>query len=223
MCGRFSLTSNEHQLNMAFELSGGTAPYVPRYNGAPTQQLAVIPNDDPGQLHYYRWGLIPFWSKEIPKSSPVINARAETLSEKPMFKKIMKNRRCLVPADGFYEWKRNGVKIPYRFVMKDEQPFAMAGLWDEWKDAEGKSIRSFTIITTGPNQLMEPVHDRMPVILKPGHYSLWLDETITEIPQEIWQPYPAEAMKKYRVSDKVGAVRNDNPSLIVPVESTELF
>ena len=223
MCGRFSLTSNENQLNIAFGLSGGTAPYVPRYNGAPTQQLAVIPNDDPGQLHYYRWGLIPVWSKEVPKSKPVINARAETLSEKSMFKKIIKSHRCLVPADGFYEWKRNGAKIPYRFVMKDEKPFAMAGLWDEWKDAEGKTQRSFTIITTKPNELMKGVHDRMPVILKPEHYALWLDENMTEIPEEILQPFPAEAMKMYRVSNKVNSVRNEDKSLILPCENKELF
>ncbi|GAB1404716.1 MAG: SOS response-associated peptidase [Lentimicrobiaceae bacterium] len=223
MCGRFSLTSDEHQLNLAFELSGGVAPYTPRYNSAPTQQLAVIPNDDPRHLHFYRWGLIPFWSKDLPKSKPIINARAETLGEKVMFKKILKSRRCLIPADGFYEWKRNGNKIPYRFVMKNGKPFAMAGLWDEWKDAEGKSMRSFTIITTGPNELMKPIHDRMPLILKPEHYALWLDESITEIPDEVLLPYPAEEMEMYRVSDKVNSVRNDNDSIIVPVKSNELF
>jgi len=219
MCGRFSLTTEEQRLNEFFTLAGGEAPYVPRYNGAPTQQLAVITNDAPQKLSYYRWGLIPFWAKEVPKSAPVINARAESLTEKPMFRNLLRKNRCLVPADGFFEWARTGAKVPFRFTMKDNAPFAMAGLWDEWKNPEGHLTRSFTIITTGPNTLMEPVHDRMPVIIDKADYSNWLSTAAEPDYDKLLLPFDALRMKCYRVSDRVNSVRNNDATLIIPLDN----
>ncbi|HPG32618.1 MAG TPA: SOS response-associated peptidase [Lentimicrobium sp.] len=223
MCGRFSLTTEEQQLNKFFKLSGGTEPYVPRYNGAPTQQMAIIAAEEVLRLQYFRWGLIPSWTKEIPRSTPVINARAETLSEKASFRQALKSRRCLVPADGFYEWTHSGKKQPYRFVMDDESPFAMAGIWEYWKGKGSELIRSFAIITTTPNELMEPVHNRMPVILKPENYEEWLFSHQLANVQSLLVPYPSKKMKKYKVSDLVNSVKSEGPLLIKPAEQPDLF
>jgi len=223
MCGRFSLTTEEQRLNEFFRLAGGEEPYVPRYNGAPTQNLAVITGDEPSKLRYFRWGLIPFWAKELPRSSPVINARAESLGEKPMFRRLIAGQRCLVPADGFYEWVRAGKKQPFRFVMADGSPFAMAGLWDAWKSPEGSVIRSFTIITTGANELMEPIHDRMPVILEKEHHEAWMRETDEKLLQKLLRPLPGSKMQVYKVSDLVNKVSAEGPELIRPVGQHDLF
>lgn len=223
MCGRFSLTTDEQQINELFRLAGGKEPYVPRYNGAPTQQLAVITNQIPDQLQYFRWGLIPFWSKEVPRNIPLINARAESVTEKSSFRQIFKNRRCLVPADGFYEWVREGKKIPYRFTMKDGSLFAMAGLWDSWKGENDQVINSFTIITTGPNDLMEPIHDRMPVILDKSSKDIWLGDAGEDTLISLLKPYPSEKMKLSRVSDAVNSVKNEGPGLLIPEEGLDLF
>jgi putative SOS response-associated peptidase YedK len=223
MCGRFSLTTEEQRLNEFFRLAGGTEPYVPRYNGAPTQNLAVITAMEPRKLQYFRWGLVPFWSKELPRSTPVINARAESLEEKPMFRQPFKKRRCLVPADGFYEWVHTGKKQPYRFVMADESPFAMAGLWDEWTNVPGKNVMSFAIITTSPNKLMEPVHNRMPVILTKENYTDWLKSDDENELLEMLKPFPESKMKVYKVSEKVNSVRSEGPELIKPLTEHDLF
>lgn len=223
MCGRFSLTTEEQQLNEFFRLSGGREPYVPRYNGAPTQNLAVITSEEPRRLQFFRWGLIPFWSKVMTGSTPVINARAETLDEKPMFRQAYRKRRCLIPADGFYEWSRSGNKQPYRFVMADESPFAMAGLWDEWSHEPGKIIRSFAIITTTPNELMEPVHNRMPVILGRESYDEWLNGDNESAITDMLKPFPEKKMKVFRVSDLVNSVRAEGPELIRPLAGQDLF
>lgn len=223
MCGRFSLTTEEQQLNEFFRLAGGSEPYVPRYNGAPTQNMAVITASEPHRLQNFRWGLVPFWSKELPRSTPVINARAESLTEKPMFRQAFIKRRCLIPADGFYEWSRNGGKQPFRFVMSDAKPFAMAGLWDEWTHEPGKVIRSFAIITTGPNALMEPIHNRMPVILPKEAYDEWLNGDNENNVIEMLKPFPESLMKVYQVSDKVNSVKAEGPELIKPLTQTDLF
>lgn len=223
MCGRFSLTTEEQRLNEFFKLSGGTERYVPRYNGAPTQQMAVITAGEPNRLQYFRWGLVPSWSKEILKSTPVINARAETISEKVSFRKAFKSSRCLVPADGFYEWTRAGKKQPYRFVMADDSPFAMAGLWETWKGANGEIVNSFAIITTGPNTLMEPVHNRMPVILRQKDYEDWLLNKDQESLKSLLVPFPAKGMRMYKVSDMVNSVKAEGPELIKPLSETNLF
>ncbi len=223
MCGRFSLTTEEQRLNDFFRLAGGVEPYVPRYNGAPTQSLAVITAFEPHRLQYFRWGLVPYWSKELSRSTPVINARAESLDEKPMFRQAFKKRRCLVPADGFYEWVHTGKKQPFRFQMKDESPFAMAGIWEQWSLEPGKTLFSFAIITTSPNKLMEPIHNRMPVILPKDAFSTWLESNDENKLHEMLKPYPENRMMAYKVSDKVNSVKSEGPELFKPLEDADLF
>lgn len=223
MCGRFSLTTEEQRLNDFFKLAGGAEPYVPRYNGAPTQNLSVITAEEPLRLQRFRWGLIPSWTKEIPRSTPVINARAESITEKASFRQALKSRRCLVPADGFYEWVHSGRKQPFRFVMADNSPFAMAGLWEYWKGRGSDLIRSFTIITTGPNSLMEPIHNRMPVILNPKDYEEWLFSDETESLKTLLMPYPSKKMRMYKVSEAVNSVKAEGPELITPLLENDLF
>ncbi len=222
MCGRFSLTTDEHQLNMFFELSGGSAPYVPRYNGAPTQQLSVITNRSPKTLQFFRWGLVPSWCKEIPKV-PLINARRETLQEKPSFRHSFRERRCLVPADGFYEWVHTGKRLPYRFTLNDGSLFAFAGIWDSWKQPDGNEINSFAIITTEANQVVEPVHDRMPVILEKEHFNAWLNNNDVSQLKELLEPIKAEKIKKYRVPDLVNKATAEGPELIVACEPLDFY
>lgn len=223
MCGRFSLTTDEQRLNEFFNLAGGKSPYVPRYNGAPTQQLAVITDQLPGKLQYFRWGLIPYWSKEVPRNMPLINARAEGITIKPVFRQVFQSKRCLVPADGFYEWVRRGKKVPYRFTLTDESPFAMAGLWDMWKNEDNHEIGSFTIITTTANELMAPIHDRMPVILDKEASQLWLGPTESIQLQSLLKPFPSDKMKAFRVSELVNSVKNEGPELLEPVSERDLF
>ncbi len=222
MCGRFSLTSDEQQINMFFELAGGNAPYVPRYNGAPTQQLPVITSEKPLRLQLFRWGLIPRWAKEMSKM-PLINARSETLEEKPSFKTVFRERRCLVPADGFYEWVHSGKKYPYRFTLKDESLFAFAGIWDCWKKPTGEMINSFAILTTDANETMHLIHDRMPVILEKENYNTWLGNNSTEELKSLLKPFPSEKMKKYRVPETVNKTTAEGPELIVECEPMDFF
>jgi putative SOS response-associated peptidase YedK len=167
--------------------------------------------------------LIPFWAKQIPKSMPLINARAEGITEKPAFRQVFQSKRCLVPADGFYEWIRQGKKIPYRFTMADESPFAMAGLWDVWKDHKNNIIGSFTIITTTANELMAPIHDRMPVILDKEGSQKWLQNTEPAELQYLLKPFPSDKMKAYRVSAKVNSVKNEGPDLLEAEGRLDLF
>lgn len=222
MCGRFSLTADEQHINTFFELSGGNAPYVPRYNGAPTQSLPVITNDHPKKLQLFRWGLIPRWSKEVSKI-PLINARSETLDLKPSFEKVFREKRCLVPADGFYEWVHSGRKLPYRFTLENESLFAFAGLWDCWRSQSGEMINSFAILTTDANKMMEPIHNRMPVILEKEHFDLWLNEKSELKLKSLLKPFPSEKMKKYRVPEAVNKATAEGPELIVACEPLDFF
>jgi len=222
MCGRFSLTTDEQQLNMFFELSGGNAPYVPRYNGAPTQLLPVITSEQPRRLQLFRWGLIPSWSKEVNKI-PLINAKSETIEEKPSFNRAFKSRRCLVPADGFYEWVHSGRKLPYRFTLKDESLFAFAGIWDCWRNQSGETVNSFAILTTEANEVMQEVHDRMPVILEKPHFDSWLGNTDERQLKPLLKPIESAKMKKYRVPESVNKATAEGPELIVPCEPMEFF
>jgi putative SOS response-associated peptidase YedK len=173
--------------------------------------LAVITDQVTNRLQYFRWGLIPFWAKEIPKRVPLINARAESITEKPAFRQVFRSKRCLVPADGFYEWVHQGKKVPWHFTLVDGAPFAMAGLWDVWKNHDNQEIGSFTIITTSANELMAPIHDRMPVILDREGSLKWLENTDSVVLQNLLKPFPAEKMKACRVSDKVNSVKNEGP------------
>jgi putative SOS response-associated peptidase YedK len=218
MCGRFSLTSNEAELNLRFELEGGTAPYVPRYNGAPTQLLAVITNENPHKLSYHRWGLIPPWAKDISIGNKMINARAETITEKASFRTPLNSRRCLIPADGFYEWQQDAGKQPFRIFVKDNPIFAMAGLWERWKSPEGNIIESFNVITTEANSFMKPIHNRMPVILKQEDEKIWLGSKNSAEILSLLKPYPPEDMDAFPVSKLVNSPRNEGREVWVKEE-----
>ncbi|MDP2423800.1 MAG: SOS response-associated peptidase [Bacteroidales bacterium] len=216
MCGRFSLTTDEEILNERFRLAGGAESYVARYNCAPTQMLAVVPNADPGRISYFRWGLIPFWAKDISIGNKLINARAETILEKPAFRNAFRTRRCLVLSDGFFEWKKSGkLKVPYYITLQNHEPFAMAGIWETWEDKIGVSFRSFSIITTAANDLMQPLHNRMPVILNPEDEPVWLERNYASGLQALLKPFPSNRLKAYRVSVLINSPRNDSPDIIV--------
>jgi putative SOS response-associated peptidase YedK len=216
MCGRFTLR-NPRRIRSDGGRSLHPAWSTPRYNIAPGQEVAAITAAPGGlALSEFVWGLIPSWSKE---RKGFINARAETLEEKPSFGESFQNRRCLIPADGFYEWKRNGkAKQPYYFQRQDEAPFAFAGLWDVWQHQD-ETISSCAIITTTPNELLAEIHDRMPVILSPAAQDAWLHEHIR--PEELKTllvPFPAAAMKSFPVSQQVNHAQVDEASLVEPVE-----
>ncbi len=213
MCGRFSLTVNEAELNLRFETAGGEAPYVSRYNCAPTQMLAVITNRQPGRISYFKWGLIPSWARDPSIGNKMINARAETIAEKPSYRNPLRSQRCLVPADGFYEWKQNGEKVPYRIFLKEPRIFSFAGLWDSWKNPEGNLLHSFTIITTSANEFMQSIHDRMPVILDPGDEKIWLNSENSEVVLSLLRPCSAGKMDAYPVSKLVNSPFNERPEV----------
>jgi putative SOS response-associated peptidase YedK len=226
MCGRFTLTADADSIRAAFNLgqtsAAALAELSPRYNIAPTQSVAIVAADSHGQpkLEFFQWGLIPSWAKDPKIGYKLINARAETLAEKPSFRTALKKRRCLILADGFYEWKREGkTKTPMYIQLKSGEPFAFAGLYEFWKVPDSdKFIKSCTIITTNPNSLMEKIHDRMPVILKPPAYATWL--TPGELPTEkslpLLKPYAASQMKARPVSTLVNNARLDSPDCIAP-------
>jgi putative SOS response-associated peptidase YedK len=218
MCGRFSLTANEAELNLRFELEGGDAPYVPRYNGAPTQMLAVITGEKPHKLSYHRWGLIPPWAKDISIGNKMINARAETITEKASFRTPLFSKRCLVPADGFYEWQQDAGKQPYRIFVKENPIFSMAGLWERWKSPEGEVIESFNIITTEANDFMKSIHNRMPVILKQKDEKTWLGSKDSAEILSLLNPYSSEDMDAFPVSKLVNSPRNDSREVWVKAE-----
>ena len=218
MCGRFSLASDSRSLEIRFSFRGVEPPVEPRYNIAPTQPVLTITREgSENQARYMRWGLIPSWAKDASIGSRMINARAETLSEKPSFRNAFRKRRCLLVADGFYEWRKVvGRKQPMRIVLQTGEPFAFAGLWESWQDPEGTVVRSCAIITTGPNPLMEPIHNRMPVILPRDDETQWLDPEVDDTASllQMLAPYPQEAMDAYQVSTLVNSPANDVPECI---------
>lgn len=223
MCGRFTLTADPADLQEAFDwIHFGNAEFSPHYNIAPSQPLAVVTNNGKNELDFFTWGLVPFWAKEPSIGSRMINARSETLAEKPSFKNAFKRRRCLILADGFYEWQKipgEKTKIPTYIHMKDGKPFAFAGLWEEWNSPDGSQILSGTIITTEPNELIRPIHNRMPVILLPSTYEQWLapGEADTHKLSSLLRPFDAELMDAYPVSRMVNNPRNDSPNCIKPL------
>lgn len=223
MCGRFSLTSNEAELNLRFELEGGNAPYVPRYNGAPTQNMAVITSESPDKLRYLKWGLIPPWAKDKSIGSKMINARAETITEKSSFSKPLFSKRCLVPSDGFFEWKQDSGKQPYRIFVKNNPIFAMAGIWECWHSPEGENIDSFCIITTAANAFMQTLHSRMPVILPQHHEKTWLNSTNKEEILQLLTPCPSEWLDANPVSKLVNSPANESEKIILKVEPGKLL
>jgi putative SOS response-associated peptidase YedK len=219
MCGRFSLTAEMSALQEMFPWVNFSTEIQPRYNIAPSQSVAVITNDGTNSLDFFHWGLIPSWAKDIQIGSQLINARAETITEKPSFRISFRRRRCLVLADGFFEWQKQGDskrKIPNYIHLVTGKPFAFAGLWERWTSPEGNDIKSCTIITTQPNSLMEPIHNRMPVILRPEDYQVWLrpgEQAPAEL-TKLLNPFPADLMKAYMVSPLVNSPANDLPACI---------
>jgi putative SOS response-associated peptidase YedK len=224
MCGRFTLTVDADSIQMHFPwLEQVPHQIAPRYNIAPTQPIAVVPNDGRNAVDHFVWGLIPFWAKDPSIGSRMINARSETLAEKNSFKNPYKRRRCLVLADGFYEWAKvsgQKTKQPYYFRLEDGAPFAFAGLWEEWQSPEGSQLKSATIITTDSNPLVGKVHGRMPVILHEKDYPLWLstEEQTPERLQPLLTAYPAEEMITFPVSTQVNSPANESPENIEPIE-----
>ena len=219
MCGRYTLRTPVEKLAEEFGFDNSSIELPPNYNVAPTQGVAAVLEED-GQRHLevLRWGLIPPWADDPQVGSRMINARAETAPEKPSFRRAFRERRCLIPADGFYEWKRmNGGKQPYYIHMKEGRPFAFAGLWESWKDDGGPEIRSCTILTTKPNALAGEIHDRMPVILPTGSYDVWLDrESDRDELYGLLAPYPEDEMEAYPVSRFVNSPSNNDPRCIEP-------
>jgi putative SOS response-associated peptidase YedK len=223
MCGRYMIVDHT-EISERFQLRHIPATLFPTYNAAPTQHLPVVIQRDEGrELDLLRWGLIPRWRKSGPGRIPEpINARAETLLEKPMFRSLVKSKRCLVPANGFYEWQRTGgPKQPYLIRPTDQGMFAFAGLYDETPGEDRELIGSYAIITTGPNAVMTSIHDRMPVILRREDEAEWLDPDVTDPGiVALLQPYPAEATVAQPVSSAVNNTRNNGPELIEPVRDT---
>ena len=217
MCGRYSFAMEDALILERFGLSVRTAIYKARYNCAPTQNLAVIASNAPDELQFFRWGMIPSWAKETSVGSKLINARAETVIEKPSFKNAFRNRRCLVPATGFFEWKRDRVKIPYNIQLKNRDVFCFAGLWDKWISSDGEVIHSFTIITTEPNSLMQQIHNRMPVILHREDEQRWIARHEDSSLLDLLKPFPSEKMEACPVSVLVNSPKNDIPEILEPV------
>jgi len=219
MCGRYTLTAQPDQIVAAFGLPG-ISEYSPRYNIAPTQGVPVVraaEANDEREFAQLRWGLVPFWAKDLKIGNRMINARGETVATKPSFRQAFVKRRCLVIADGFYEWKKLGKneKQPYYIHRKDASPFGFAGLWERWNGEDGQ-VESCTIITTSANALMEPLHDRMPVILDPEDYETWLDPSLQERDEveRLLASHPMPDWETYPVSTIVNNPRNESPECI---------
>jgi putative SOS response-associated peptidase YedK len=224
MCGRFTLTVDPADLQAAFP--GFTFPeqIAPRFNISPTQPVLALPNDGKNHADFFVWGLIPAWAKDAAIGAKLINARAETLAEKPSFRGSYKYKRCIIFADGFYEWKAAPeikTKIPHYIHLKSGQPFAFAGLWDEWHAPDGSPVRTCCIITTEPNTLMASLHQRMPVILLREDYAQWLDADPRkpETLQGLLRQYPTEEMTAHPVSTLVNRPSNDRPELLIPAQN----
>lgn len=216
MCGRFTLKTPLNQLLLRFQLPPLEWDYTPRYNIAPTQKiLTVVNTKGKPKVVPMRWGLIPYWAKESRIGAKMINARQETLTEKVSFRNLVDRKRCLILADGFYEWTtKNSAKIPMYITLREGYPFAMAGLWDTWKQPHDEPIYSCTIITTNANELLSPIHHRMPVILRPDHEEMWLSSAPFSELINLLEPYPSDLMHFYQVSTLVNSPKNDIPECI---------
>ena len=227
MCGRYRLSRRKQIIEEYFGSAPWDDDWSPRYNIAPTQQVPVIrqhPKEPIRQVSLMRWGLIPHWTKDLSVATSTINAKSETAATKPAFRDPLKYRRCLIPADGFYEWKINGAsKQPFCFEVNEGELFAFAGLWEGWKDANGNWIKSCTIMTTTPNAVTSTIHDRMPVIFDPDSYDQWLDPGMTnvQVVSELLKPHDAALMRCYPVSSRVNHVGNDDEECSRRVEIAE--
>ncbi len=220
MCGRFTITLEAPDLQENLGISEMPADWIPRYNVAPTQPVAAVVDLQTRRAEWLRWGLIPSWAKDPAIGDRLINARSETLTEKPSFRQAFARRRCLILADGFYEWQRfpnqKGPSQPFHFHRIDKKPFAFAGLWETWKPPEGELIRSCTIITCAANEVVAPVHERMPVMLSGESLWKWLEPANQDKLQELLKPYPPEWMTKVPISRLVNNVKVDSPELVAP-------
>jgi putative SOS response-associated peptidase YedK len=224
MCGRYALTIDPGDLQSAFPEFSFPIQVAPRYNIAPSQPILVLPNDGKNQADFFVWGLIPSWAKDKSIGNRMINARAETLSEKPAFRSAYKYHRCLIFANGFYEWQAQPgkkTKVPHFIQLKSGVPFAFAGLWEHWQSTDGSEVRSATIITTEPNELMANLHNRMPVILPANTYAQWIDPAAQSPSrlQNLLIPFPSKEMEAYAVSTLVNSPHNDTEECILPILS----
>jgi putative SOS response-associated peptidase YedK len=236
MCGRYTIAHSTEEILERFDvlaelISADAGPFTstvvePNYNVAPTNVVPIIrtrknESDEPFRvLENVKWGLIPFWVKDLRANKPFINARAESLLEKPFFKKLFARHRCIIPADGFYEWMKEGkTKTPMRIGVTGQKLFGLAGIWDDWRTPDGEVIRTCAIITTTNNELLQPVHNRMPVILPPDLEALWLNPDVEDpaLLAHVLAPYPDELMEMYPVSSLVNSVANNSPLLIKPL------
>jgi len=224
MCGRYRLSRRKQVIEERFDSVSGDEEWSPRYNIAPTQPVPIIrqnPKEPRRELTLVRWGLVPPWAKDSSGAAMVINARSETAATKPAFRDALKFRRCLVPADGFYEWRPIGkTKQPYCFEVNEGELFAFAGLWDRWRDPSGSTIETCSILTTTPNAVTSTIHDRMPVILDSDSYDLWLDPGMKDVGavSELLKPSDARLMRCYPVSTRINYVANDDQGCSAPVQ-----
>ncbi|MCH8184865.1 MAG: SOS response-associated peptidase [Chloroflexi bacterium] len=216
MCGRFSVATDQRTLEERFSFTGASIKFAPSYNVAPTDEVLTVTARRP---EYMRWGLVPGWAKDLSIGSRMINAKAETIADRPSFRAAFRKRRCLVVADGYYEWRRvGGRRQPFRIVLRSGEPFAFAGVWESWRPPDGAPIRSCAIITTRANSVVEPIHDRMPVILPRSAEAMWLDRDIEDpaLLTELLQPISADEVEAYEVSTLVNSVANNVPECIAP-------
>jgi putative SOS response-associated peptidase YedK len=227
MCGRYRLSRRKQIIEEHFDSISSDVDWSPRYNIAPTQAVPVIrqhPKEPVRQLSLMRWGLVPHWAKDASNAGSAINARSETAATKPAFRDPLKLRRCLIPADGFYEWAKTAKsKQPYCFEVREGELFAFAGLWDGWKSADGQWIKTCSILTTTPNAVTSAIHDRMPVILDPDSYDLWLDPGMQNVAavSELLKPYDGHYMRCYPVGTRINHVANDDEECSRPVQIAE--
>ena len=222
MCGRYSFAQLSSEVEKRFKIQVDGNTYVARYNNAPGQKLGVITNQSPNNLNLHHWGLLPSWAQDPRMAFKMINARGESLQDKPAFKEAFSSKRCLVPADGFYEWKKHGKQnTPYYIRLKSKEMFAFAGLWEEWKGANNMIKQTFTIITTESNEMMKPLHPRMPVILPHHLEKEWLENSdITDL-QKMIQSFDTIKMEAFEVSTQINKVENDDPNLILPYQNNK--
>ena len=220
MCGRYSIFSEPKILAECFETLPPAEKLVPRYNASPSQLLPIVVSEGIHRtIRLFQWGLIPRWAKDASFASKMINARAETLQQKPAFKGLLKRNRCLILADGFFEWRKTSLgNEPVYISLESKKPFAFAGLWDSWNRSDGEILNTFAVITTNPNSLLESIHSRMPVILLQEDIAAWLDGSSNEEKlSHLLCPYPSKLMTAFRVSKDVNSPTNDNESLIKAV------
>jgi putative SOS response-associated peptidase YedK len=222
MCGRFTLVAEIPELQKELELGDANGDWNPKYNIAPSQKVPVVMDVKERTIEFCQWGLIPFWAKDPSIGNRMINARMETLSEKPAFQQAFKSRHCLILADGFYEWQHTGTKrtsaTPYYFRLKSEKPFAFAGLWDSWNKPDGESLKTCAIITCPPNEIVSRVHERMPVILNPENYWDWLSQNTRSEFEKHLVPFDSSKMIGFPVGKMINNPKYDSKDCIEPLK-----